>query len=330
MTSPPASEITVVGAGGIGCSLAHALAKGGLDVLVVDADEQKVQWGRSNGIGVDDQRPAQARFEHFQQWTPPAEGIVLLCTKCYDNASVIERLGDGLQVIPVQNGFDRELAQRCRFEGIASYVSQCTPGQTHTRITRDGDLHIGPCNTEHDGTLPPDIASLVDALERHGDFQVQRVRNVLPYKYAKLMYNAAISPLAAVTGLDNGRLLTMGRARTIFFTFLRENYGILKQAGIELGRIGPFHPDTVNRILRLPLVARAMAPSFARSLRNTYCSMSGDIERGRTEIDNFNGHLVELAGSHACELNRRACSLVKRMEQERAIPSLDRLDELAA
>ena len=33
----------------------------------------------------------------------------------------------------------------------------------------------------------------------------------------------------------------------IFFRFLRENYRVLSSAGIELGRIGPFHPDTVAR-----------------------------------------------------------------------------------
>ena len=162
------------------------------------------------------------------------------------------------------------------------------------------------------------ITQLIDALRQHGAFTVRQVDNVLPYKYAKLMYNAAISPLAAVTGLDNAQLLTRPEARKLFFCFLRENYTILQEADIPLGTIGPFHPRTVNRILRVPLVARLMAPSFARSLRNTYCSMSGDIEKGRTEIDNFNGHLVTIAGQKPCPYNRNACAVVKQMEEARA------------
>jgi len=163
-------------------------------------------------------------------------------------------------------------------------------------------------------------------LKEHGRFIVKPVPNILPYKYSKLMYNAAISPLAAVSGLDNGALLTIPKARRLFFNFLRENHAILKQASIPLETIGPFHPNTVQRILRTPLLARCLSPAFARSLRGTYCSMSGDIERGRTEIDYFNGHLLALADTYPCPLNHTACTLVRRMTDEQASPSIDCLE----
>ena len=38
-----------------------------------------------------------------------------------------------------------------------------------------------------------------------------------------------------------------------------------------------------------------MAKFFEPSLRGTYCSMAGEIQKGRTEIDNYNGHLIRLA-----------------------------------
>jgi 2-dehydropantoate 2-reductase len=71
-----------------------------------------------------------------------------------------------------------------------------------------------------------------------------------------------------------------------------------------------------------------LAWPFSVSLRNTYCSMSGDVPKGRTEIDNYNGHLLHLAGDRPCPLNRRAYALLKRMEKERLRPALQRLDEL--
>src|SRR5262249_58592738 len=80
--------------------------------------------------------------------------------------------------------------------------------------------------------------------------QLKTVSDILPYKYTKLMYNAAISPLAAAAGLDNGELLWIPKARELFFSLLRENYAILHDTGIPLGKIGPFHPDTVALILR--------------------------------------------------------------------------------
>jgi 2-dehydropantoate 2-reductase len=195
-------------------------------------------------------------------------------------------------------------------------------------ITRAGDLHVGRWGGHEGRATHPTLERVIELLERNGSFRVKRVPDVLPYKYAKVMYSAAISPLAAVAGLDNGQLLTIRKARRLFFQILRENYGILKAAGVPLGIVGPFYPDTVDRILRRPVVAWVMAWPFSLSLRNTYCSMSGDLRKGRTEIDYFNGHLIELAGDREIPLNRRAYALVKRMEQERATPAPHWLDEL--
>lgn len=326
----PGADVSVVGAGGIGCALGHALRAGGVDVTFVEADEEKVEWGRRHGVGLDGRARLPAEFVHFADWRPQPDGIVLLCTKCYDNKTVLSRLPLSAELIPVQNGFDRDLIERTRIEGIASFVSECHPRQARTRITRPGSLHVGYWGAGNHRSLPGRVDRLIGVLERHGSFAVKRVPDVLPYKYAKLMYNAAISPLAAVAGLDNGQLLTYRRARKLFFTLLRENYRILKGAGVALGQVGPFHPDTVDRLLRWPLVARVLAWPFSRTLRRTYCSMSGDIPRGRTEIDNFNGHLIDLAGDGACDLNRIVHALVKRMEQERLAPALHWLDEIAA
>ncbi len=330
MSDRPAVKIFVLGAGGIGCALGHALRAGGADVTFVDADEQKVDWGRRHGVGLDGRPSLPAEFVHFADWRPQPDNIILLCTKCYDNKTVLSRLPSAAEVIPVQNGFDRDLIGRSRIEGIASFVSECHSHRAHTRITRPGSLHIGYWGTSNQGALPDSVDRLIGGLEQHGSFDVKRVPDVLPYKYAKLMYNAAISPLAAAAGLDNGELLRYRRARRLFFALLRENYAILKGARVTLGQVGPFHPDTVDRILRWPLVARTMAWPFYRTLRRTYCSMSGDIEKGRTEIDNFNGHLIELAGDRVCDINRAVYALVKRMEQERLAPALHWLDEIAA
>jgi 2-dehydropantoate 2-reductase len=215
-------------------------------------------------------------------------------------------------------------------EGIASFVSECEPDQTHTRITRNGHLHLGP--VRNDGLNGDDewnfSTVLAKVLRRHASFRVRTVTGILPYKYSKLMYNAAISPLAAAAGIDNGQLLSVPKARRLFFALLRENYAILRAAGIALGKIGPFRPDTVDRILRRLPLAGFLSWVFYPTLRQTYCSMSGDLPRGRTEIDYYNGHLIRLAGDFPCPLNRRVYELVKRMERERQRPGLHILQQL--
>jgi len=324
----PSTDIFIVGAGSIGCAIGYALRAGDLDVTFVDVDEQKVEWGIRHGVGLDRHAPLPAKFVRFETWHPPERSIVLLCTKCFDNATVLGRLPSSVSVMPIQNGFDRALIARAVIEGISSFVSECLPGRAHTMITRGGDLHVGRWGGDEGRATHPTVEQVIRLLERHGSFRVKKVADILPYKYAKVMYSAAISPLAAVAGLDNRQLLTIRKARRLFFQILRENYGILKAAGVPLGLVGPFHPDTVDWLLRWPVVARVMAWPFSLSLRNTYCSMSGDIQKGRTEIDYFNGHLIELAGDREIPLNRCAYALVKRMEQERATPAPHWLDEL--
>lgn len=322
-----ASPVYVIGAGGIGCAVGYALRTAGVPVVFVEADAGKVAWGQRNGIQVDGYPPLPAVFLPFADWQPPPASVVLLCTKCYDNPAVLARLPASVQLLPIQNGFDPVLEQHGHaLEGIASFVSECYPGQTRSRITRQGYLHIGPRGAGAGNGL----FVLAKLWKQSGLFRVAVVPDILPYKYTKLMYNAAISPLAAAAGLDNGQLLTVPQARQLFFQLLQENYTILKGAGIALARIGPFHPNTVHKILRRHFVATSLAWAFYPTLRGSYCSMAGDLPKGRTEIDNYNGHLLTLAGDRPCGLNRRVYALVKRMEQENISPHRQILDTLAS
>jgi 2-dehydropantoate 2-reductase len=318
-------RVHIVGAGGIGCAVGYALRAGNVDVLFVDSNEQKVQWGNANGVGVEGQGNLPAPFTSFDDWDPGRDAIVVLCTKCYCNAAVLARLPATVTIIPIQNGFDLELEARCHgLEGIASFVSECDPARPVARITRPGKLFFGSrSNGNSRGEAP-----IADRLRRTDLFSFTPVEDILPYKYAKLMYNAAISPLAAAAGIDNGELLRYPRIRRLFFRLLAENYAILRGAGVPMGKIGPFHPSTVARILRIRPMASLLAWAFYPTLRGTYCSMSNDLPAGRTEIENYNGHLIRLAAGRPCPLNTQVHALVKRMERERIPPSLDVLDEI--
>lgn len=314
--------IHVVGAGGIGCALGYAWRALGWPVVFVETNLEKVAAGRRDGVRVDDRPALEAEFVPFDGWRPPAGAVVALCTKCYDNAAVLDRLPDGITLVPVQNGFDGRLrAHGHDLEGVASFVSECVSDRPRTRITRPGDLHLGwrPARGPRARTLPPALADLA----RSGLFRVVLVDEIEPFKYAKLMYNAAISPLAAAAGIDNGKLLSVPAARSLFFALLRENQAILAAAGVRLGQVGPLRPQTVARVLRRRWLADLLARAFEPSLRGTYCSMAGEIQKGRTELDNYNGHLVELAERTGtpCPLNRAVHDLVARMTLERATPS---------
>ncbi|AEI99979.1 Ketopantoate reductase ApbA/PanE domain protein [Nitrosomonas sp. Is79A3] len=323
--------IHILGVGGIGAALGWALVQGGYSVVLIDNHPGKIAQGRKNGITVVGLGTQQIPIEAFDDWVPPDEGFILLCTKTYDNPAVLARLPGDAFLVPIQNGFDPELEQRDHAcEGIASFVSECQRDLPVTRITRPGSLHIG-ARRSITANEQAEIMSLAIALGKAKLFPVELVPDIRPYKATKLMYNAAISPLAAMAGVDNGELLTGQLAKKLFFALLLENYAILQHAKIPLARIGPFHPDTVSLILRTPWLPALMAMFFRPSLRGTYCSMAPDIhaEHARTEIDAYTGHLIRLAGKFSCPLNRATFAFIEKITSEGLKPQYQHLQDLA-
>ena len=249
----------ILGAGGIGIAAGACLARAGWNVTMVDSNAKKIEAGKRDGMSVDGQIETHAKFVSFHEWAPPANEPILLCVKTFDNAPVLQRIANMEHVVPIQNGFDSQLELLDHpAEAIASFVSECDADQPVTRITRAGALHIGArssINTQQQER----IQTLAHALAQGQLFPVENVPNILPFKATKLMYNAAISPLAASAGVDNAQLLINPLAQKMFFALLRENYSILKNAGLEMQTIGPFHPDTVMRILRTPMLPNSWA-----------------------------------------------------------------------
>jgi 2-dehydropantoate 2-reductase len=319
----------ILGAGGIGIVAATCLVRAGWDVTMVESNPSKVAAGRRDGMMLVGQPTQRVNFVHFDQWSPPPDTTVVLCTKTFDNAAILHRIADTTTLLPIQNGYDPELERLNHpAEAIASFVSECPADRPAARITRPGSLHIGPRRTVT-GNEQERIGELASALSKGELFPVKRVADVRPFKSTKLMYNAAISPLAAGAGVDNAQLLVDPLAQKMFFALLRENYSILHHAGLALEKIGPFHPDTVMRILRTPFLPKLMGLFFRPSLRGTYCSMSPDMGSGRTEIDAYNGHLVRLAGDFPCPINKAVITLVNRISRERLSPARAHLLDLA-
>jgi len=323
--------IHILGIGGIGTIISCILAREGYFVIMVDDHAGKVMDSKKNGVTVVGLGTLYAPIVAFDEWVPPDEGFILLCTKTYDNPAVLALLSDDAFLISIQNGFDPEL-ERFNFacEGIVSFVSECQRDRPITKITRPGSLHIGARRS-----VTPDeqneIMSLAVTLGKSGLFPVELVPDIRPYKATKLMYNAAISPLAAMAGMDNGELLTGQLAKTLFFSLLLENYMILQHAKIQLARIGPCHPKMVSLILRTPLLPTFMSFFFRPSLRGTYCSMAPDMlmDHGRTEIDAYTGHLIRLAEEFPCPLNRAIFALIEKITQEGLRPRYQHLQNLA-
>ena len=197
----------ILGTGGIGIAAGVCLARAGWNVTMVDSNAKKIEAGKRDGMSVDGQIETRAHFVSFQKWAPPANETILLCVKTFDNASVLQRIANMEHVVPIQNGFDAQLELLHHpAEAIASFVSECDADCPATRITRAGSLHIG-ARYDINAAQQECIDTLANALAQGKLFPVENVPNILPFKATKLMYNAAISPLAASAGVDNAQLL---------------------------------------------------------------------------------------------------------------------------
>lgn len=323
------SSAHIIGAGGIGIVSAACLVRAGWDVTMVESNPKKVAAGHRNEMMLDSQPIHGVHFVHFDEWIPPKEAAVLLCTKTFDNAPILRRIANIQTLVPIQNGYDKKLeAFDHPAEAIASFVSECPADRLSARITRPGSLHIGPRRKVSSGEHER-INALASAFTKGKLFPVECVADIGPFKSTKLMYNAAISPLAASAGVDNAELLIDPLTQELFFALLQENYSILRHAGLTLEKIGPFHPDTVMRILQTPFLPKLMGLFFRPSLRGTYCSMSPDMGSGHTEIDAYNGHLIRLAGNFSCPINNAVINLVGRISRERLPQTRTHLHHLA-
>lgn len=326
--NPPKKHIHIIGAGGIGIAVAGRLFKANTSVLLVESNSAKVNFANNHGVIINNQSPIRIPIVAFDEWNPFSADLILLCVKCYDNGEVLARLSGNTPIIPIQNGFDKQLSTHpgVKEEGIASFVSECEPDSTRTRITRKGQLHLGPINP----SLPGEESIFLRGNLRDSGQETELVPWIQPYKYTKLMYNAAISPITSAGGISNSELLKPGPLRQIFFKLLAENYHILHQAGKPLGTIGPFHPATVQKILANPWVGNTLAPFFRPSLMNTYCSMFHDVQKGVTEIANYNGYLVELAKQIGFKApwNETCVHIIENLSASRQKGSLRHLDKL--
>lgn len=299
---PKLPPITILGAGGIGCSLAATIHHGGHPVKLVEICHSKLSWALKNGIQVTGLPSQPIPIESFDYWKPGNNEIVISCIKSYNNSFLVRKSIAWNQLITIQNGFETFIQSVPRTgEGIASFIAECSSGTTQVRITRAGTLHLGTFSGK-EAALP--IYSQLAKVICHPSIQVMVTSNITKYKYTKFLYNCAISPLASGCGVDNGQLLANPRIRPIFLGLLRENLGIMSAAGIELGKVGPFAPKTVVSILRNRLVTNLLARWFQKSLDKTYCSMSCDWQTGETELEGYLGHLIQLAGKHPCPLNQ--------------------------
>ncbi len=200
---------TVVGAGAIGGTLAHHLARTGHRVTVVDADAEHVAAIARNGIVVvrDGERhtvAVDAALTPEAPGAPSQVGRVILAVKAQATSAaldwVVPRLADDGFVVSLQNGLNEQaIADRVgvhRTVGAFVNLFADVVGPGEIRDGGAGALVVG----ELDGRESERVTSVVADLQAWGP--AKATSNVSGYLWSKLGFGAMLTATALADAPD--------------------------------------------------------------------------------------------------------------------------------
>jgi len=229
--------------------------------------------------------------------------LVLVATKAYDTeaaARALRRFGKSATWVTLQNGLDNaEVLSRTAKRVVAGVTSHgvtfLRPGEIrHAGI---GDTTIGG----YVGVEKREVVRIRDLLEE-GGVPTEVSLDIRRDLWLKVIVNAGINPLAALTRLRNGYLVRMPALAYAMASVCAEAASIARAEGFEI----------TDR------EATGLAVKIARRTRENKASMLQDIERGRpTEIESITGAILRAAESRGlgAPLNALAYGLVRGLER---------------
>jgi 2-dehydropantoate 2-reductase len=224
--------------------------------------------------------------------TDPAElpepELALVATKTTELAAAAARL-DGhwpeAAVMTVQNGLGAEEAfDGRRVISAVTFMSGTRHSDTHVEYILDTETWLGPY-----GETPYELVEETAALIVESGLKARAFEDLLPAQWSKLIFNATVNAVAALTGLPHDPHFAArdepGDLGHLVFELVEEGKRVAAAAGVEL------HED--------PWEMNVLA---TRRGSRHYPSMLEDVEARRpTEIDHINGSLLREARRRGVE-----------------------------
>ncbi|BDR93239.1 ketopantoate reductase family protein [Vulcanisaeta souniana] len=246
----------IIGLGGVGILLAHFLNNAGYVPYVVTRTHYGryiIRFGEEHEVRVKlvDKLPSGVKY-------------TLIAVKAYDTESIIDKVVN--TPVAFQNGIGNVELIRERL-GIG-YGAVITYG-----ITRSGG--VAEVRGVGEVILPSSVGEVADVLKA-GGANVRVVDDIEPYRWLKVIINAAINPITAILRARNGVILEDPNARALVGAVVMEGVDVVNRLGIGLPS------DPLAETLRV-----------AEATRDNQSSMLQDVlNRRRTEVDYVNGAIV--------------------------------------
>ena len=314
--------ILIAGAGAVGSILGGMLRSAGHQVALLGRPNHLDAIAR-HGLTIDGmfghrQVHGFELFHDFNQLRGRKFGLIVIAVKSYDTAqmaaSLRDLLSEGAIAVSAQNGLgnieiiaehlgpERVLSARVIF---GAEIDE--PGSARVTVFAE-PVTVGPAPDLTPAATPilERLAAQIAAMLEQAGIPAQPVKDIRPWLWTKLFYNAALNPLGALLKTHYGALGDDPELRRVMDTIVEEAFAAAQASGVQL----PYHA-----------AADYLAVFYDRLLPVTYDhrpSMLADLEyRGRTEIGALNGMVVEIAARMGlrAEMNRTMTALIRARER---------------
>jgi 2-dehydropantoate 2-reductase len=296
----------IVGPGAMGCLFIARLKSAGFDVTILDYNRERAEFLNRQGIcveGVSGEYTAMVPSMVYE--IGDGFDFVLLCVKSNKTWTAAEflkaKISDETVIVTLQNGIGNleileEFFGKNRILGGVTAEGATSLGWGKIRHAGMGATVIGPR-----GVADGAAEKLVSALNRAG-FKAETTDDVLGLIWGKLIINAGINALTAITRLKNGMLPKMTGTALIMEELVREAEAVAAAKKIKLP-----YDDPLGRVTEV-----------CRNTSGNVSSMLQDIlNKKETEIDFINGAIImegEMLGIPT-PVNRMLTYLVKAIEE---------------
>lgn len=299
-------RIAVIGAGAMGAMFGARFARAGADVVLFDKDAAHVAAINADGVTVE--APDGNVHMRLAATTDPAAigamDMALVMVDGNATAAVAAMLADIMPAsafaLTLQNGIGNVEALVA-----ALGADRVMAGSTHNSCARLGPGRVALTNIgetamgELDGRSTDRLAAVAALFPACG-LPITVTGNVMGEIWLKFVLNAALNPVAAITGLRPGEIARTPPALALTNHILDEALAVVAAKGVALPVDDP----------RGYVIDHAW-------VRYNRPSMLQHIEAGRrTEIDSLNGALLrEAAGvGIPCPFNEAIVLVVKSLE----------------
>jgi 2-dehydropantoate 2-reductase len=279
--APSLNRICVAGAGTIGSLFAGHLARIA-DVSVLTRREEHAQALNQHGLHVSGRAEFTAALRAASDPAALDADLVILACKGNDLEPLAQRLSghfDGATVMTVQNGLGAEEVVAAHGDwpllSSVTFMSGTRHDDTHVEYILDTATWIGPYRK----TTPDDARAVAQLIVSSG-LKAEAFDDLRPAQWSKLIFNATVNAVAALTGLPHDRHFAEGGLGDLVRGLVDEGKAAAAAAGVELQE----DPWEMN----------VLATRRGHAHRP---SMLEDVEAGRpTEIELITGALVREAG----------------------------------